>query len=201
MRKRQTRAEQRDATRAAILDAAAELFLKQGIAATSLDAVAAKLGLTKGAVYANFASKAELVNAVGAMAGSGNAEVIAGLIRTDRSLKQRLAQFARSLVHSRFTKDLVLLDLEFVIYAARTPSWARAAQRQRETSMQEFAAQFRAVNQAQGARLPIDELRFLELLLLVGRGIVQKRTVDPGSVTAADAEAMVGVLTAGSFKP
>jgi hypothetical protein len=34
-------------------------------------------------------------------------------------------------------------------------------------------------------RLPLDEVRFLELLMLVARGIIQKRTVDPESLTAA----------------
>ena len=51
-------------TRAKLLDVAAELFLAQGIAGVSLDAVARQAGLTKGAIYGNFANKDELVFAV-----------------------------------------------------------------------------------------------------------------------------------------
>lgn len=51
-------------TRAKLLDFAAELFRKEGIANVSLDAIAGAAGLTKGAIYGNFASKDDLVFAV-----------------------------------------------------------------------------------------------------------------------------------------
>ncbi|QRP47013.1 TetR/AcrR family transcriptional regulator [Amycolatopsis sp. FDAARGOS 1241] len=60
MRTRPTRAE----TRRRVLDAAFEVFGEKGITATKLTEVAAAAGLTKGAVYSNFASKDELVLAL-----------------------------------------------------------------------------------------------------------------------------------------
>src|SRR5690349_3254417 len=51
-------------TREKLLDVAAALFEARGISAVSLDEVAAQAGLTKGAIYGNFASKDELVFAV-----------------------------------------------------------------------------------------------------------------------------------------
>ena len=51
-------------TREKLLDIAAELFRTRGIAAVSLDEIARQAGLTKGAIYGNFASKDELVFAV-----------------------------------------------------------------------------------------------------------------------------------------
>ena len=66
---RRTQAERRDETRNAILRAAAARFLERGVAATSLDDVAAQAGVTKGALYHYFASKDDLVAAVvGALA-------------------------------------------------------------------------------------------------------------------------------------
>jgi AcrR family transcriptional regulator len=59
-----TQAERRAATTAALVAAARELFAADGYAATSLDAVAAKAGVTKGAVYHHFAGKRELFEAV-----------------------------------------------------------------------------------------------------------------------------------------
>lgn len=47
-------------TYALVLDAAAAEFAAQGFAATNLQAVARRTGLTKGALYGHFASKAEL---------------------------------------------------------------------------------------------------------------------------------------------
>lgn len=61
---RRSRAEQREQTRAALVDAAERLFVRQGFHATSVDAVAAEAGFTKGAVYSNFAAKEELFLAV-----------------------------------------------------------------------------------------------------------------------------------------
>ena len=54
----------RSETRRRVLDAAFTTFGERGIAATSLNEVAAAAGLTKGAVYSNFASKDELVLAL-----------------------------------------------------------------------------------------------------------------------------------------
>src|SRR6195952_3311285 len=51
-------------TRRSVLDAAFEVFGERGIAASSLAEVAARAGLTKGAVYSNFVSKDELVLAL-----------------------------------------------------------------------------------------------------------------------------------------
>jgi AcrR family transcriptional regulator len=64
MRTAPTRAERQAQTRSDLVDAAERLFTGQGFHATSLDAVAAEAGFTKGAVYSNFASKEDLFLAV-----------------------------------------------------------------------------------------------------------------------------------------
>jgi AcrR family transcriptional regulator len=64
MRVAPTRAQRQAHTRKELVDAAERLFTAQGFHATSLDAVAAEAGFTKGAVYSNFASKEDLFFAV-----------------------------------------------------------------------------------------------------------------------------------------
>jgi AcrR family transcriptional regulator len=59
-----TRQQRAVATRAAILDAAAGEFDERGYLGTSMDAVAERAGLTKGALYFHFTSKADLAGAV-----------------------------------------------------------------------------------------------------------------------------------------
>ncbi len=61
---RRTQAERTEATTAALVDAARELFARDGYEATSLDAVAARANMTKGAVYHHFAGKRQLFEAV-----------------------------------------------------------------------------------------------------------------------------------------
>jgi AcrR family transcriptional regulator len=53
-----------DATRLALLTAAREMFGETGYAATSLDDVAARAGVTKGALYYHFGGKADLFQEV-----------------------------------------------------------------------------------------------------------------------------------------
>ncbi|HEY1415049.1 MAG TPA: helix-turn-helix domain-containing protein [Caulobacteraceae bacterium] len=51
----------RERTRAALIAATLAVAKEKGFAATSLDEIAARAGMTKGAIYSNFASKAELL--------------------------------------------------------------------------------------------------------------------------------------------
>lgn len=55
-----THAQRSEATTASLLDAARERFAASGYRATSLDAICAAAGLTKGALYHHFASKQEV---------------------------------------------------------------------------------------------------------------------------------------------
>jgi len=59
-----TQAQRREWTTTALLDAARDLFAEDGYAATSLDAVATKADVTKGAVYHHYDGKRQLFEAV-----------------------------------------------------------------------------------------------------------------------------------------
>jgi AcrR family transcriptional regulator len=61
---RSRREEYAEATYEALVDSAAACFLENGYVATSLDAVAKRARLTKGAIYHHFASKRDLFMAV-----------------------------------------------------------------------------------------------------------------------------------------
>lgn len=58
------RGDRREQTRAALLAAAERLWAERGIHGASLDDIAAAAGLTKGAVYSNFAGKTDLLLAL-----------------------------------------------------------------------------------------------------------------------------------------
>jgi AcrR family transcriptional regulator len=61
---RRTQAERTEATTGALVEAARELFARDGYAETSLAAVAARANVTKGAVYHHFEGKQQLFEAV-----------------------------------------------------------------------------------------------------------------------------------------
>ena len=57
---RLTRKEKRAETRARLLDAAEQVFLRRGLQGSSVEEIAAEAGFTRGAFYSNFKSKEEL---------------------------------------------------------------------------------------------------------------------------------------------
>lgn len=59
-RRRLTQAESRERTRLRLLEAAAVSIARKGLAATSVEDIAAQAGYTRGAFYSNFSSKNEL---------------------------------------------------------------------------------------------------------------------------------------------
>jgi AcrR family transcriptional regulator len=61
---RRTQADRTAATRAALIKAARALFADQGFSAVGTQAIAAEAGVTRGALYHQFADKAELFTAV-----------------------------------------------------------------------------------------------------------------------------------------
>src|SRR5213592_1312033 len=53
---RLTRAQQREQTREALLDAAARVFVERGFLGSSVEAISTEAGFSRGAFYSNFAS-------------------------------------------------------------------------------------------------------------------------------------------------
>jgi AcrR family transcriptional regulator len=58
--RRRTREEQRQETRAALREAAAEVFVERGLQGASVEAITERAGYSRGAFYSNYATKEEL---------------------------------------------------------------------------------------------------------------------------------------------
>jgi AcrR family transcriptional regulator len=113
----------REAVRASILDAAAELFGERGISGATIDDVAARAGFTKGAVYSNFASKDELVVQLMRSHVDDQQSAAAAVLRPELSLTELLAALPQSLgtitAARRMSYDLAS---EFRMHALRNPT-------------------------------------------------------------------------------
>lgn len=189
-----TRAERKHETRVAVIDAAAQLFARKGIEATSIDAIATSLGLTKGAVYASFGSKHELIKAV-AKQYSAAADV-GPLLRPDLPLAERLRLFGRGVYASlQGTSRLqVLLDFESAVYAMRNKRWARLIHDTSGAGIRDLAARFHEVNVARGERPPLDGEAFFTALTVVVRGVVQQFALDPTALREPALETLFALL-------
>ena len=171
MRKRVARAEQTEETRRRLLDAARRVFVRRGFAATSLDMVVREAGLTKGAVYSRFRSKADLFLALleeriaqriadlDAVAASehGAAGLAAALSRHwDESMPADL--------------DWMRLGIEFRLHASRIPALNRRYAALHGRLRQALAAVIEREAREEGRPLPIpaDEMARAAMALLTG---------------------------------
>jgi AcrR family transcriptional regulator len=84
----------RQRTRAALVEATLAIIAEQGFEAVTLEAVAERVGVTKGAIYSNFRGKGELLwEAVGAKALR-----LAPQLEPDAPLRQHARAIARALM-------------------------------------------------------------------------------------------------------
>jgi AcrR family transcriptional regulator len=128
--RRLTREQTRQQTRERLLAAAAEVFLRKGFTAATVDEIAEAAGFSKGAVYANFSGKDDLFLAVLDRHTMREAPVWAPVLAPDVPPAERRAGILRLLEQA--TADLrerarsgrstwTLLELEFVLSAYRSP--------------------------------------------------------------------------------
>jgi AcrR family transcriptional regulator len=193
-RPRVTRAERKLETRKAILAAAARLFAHKGIESSSLDSIAREVGLTKGAVYGSFGSKHELIKAVAEQYKSS--ADLTPLLRTDLPLAHRLRLFARGVIAALegASRQLILLDVEYAVYAKRNRRWAALLRETSDAGFEELATKLDAVNRARGERLPLPTKEFLAVLTVVVRGLVQQLALEPRSIPTRAIETLFALL-------
>lgn len=173
-----TREARKAETKEALFRAAAKLFSRDGIEATSVERVAAELGLTKGAVYAHFSSKQELVLALAHRIENDmdQSRLLEMLFDGSLSLEERLAKVGRE--SARLTeegilglddKEATLLDLEYFIYGLRNRDPEFGATQRR--TYEELGARIEAIQNERGEPLAFAGSTFFPLGTNLFRGI------------------------------
>ncbi|MGX1931748.1 TetR/AcrR family transcriptional regulator [Microbacterium resistens] len=90
---RLTRKESQEQTRARLIGSAVELFARDGVAATSLNAVAEHAGFSRGAVHGNFADKEALASAVAVSVAGHLAPDLQRILEGDGTAADRLRRY------------------------------------------------------------------------------------------------------------
>jgi AcrR family transcriptional regulator len=180
------REEKKAQTRARLLDAAATVFARKGLAAASLDEVAEEAGLTKGAVYSNFESKDDLIAALLEERLSARNEEIAALAEAAEGTVEARARLGGDLMVRAFEqeRDALLLAIEFSVHLARNPELARRFRsRTREVrdrigeAIERGAAEYEI-------ELPMPKDELAAALVSIGDGLLLQHFVDPEAFPA-----------------
>lgn len=184
--RRLSRAEAQEQTRERLLDAAEQAFADHGFAGASLEQIAARAGLTRGAVYSNFADKSDLFFAVldrklarqVAEVGSAirEADDPAGFVATLRNPAWQDPPEER--------RRWVLLYDEFRLYSLRNPDAAeRLAAYEREERDSYAQAATYLLGQL-GVDPPADLRLIAAVIFALDESLVRQHLIDPDDVGA-----------------
>jgi AcrR family transcriptional regulator len=169
----------------ALIDAASEVFAELGFHGASLDLVADRAGLTKGAVYSNFRSKEDLFLALiderlsSFMVGS--VDVLTGAGDT---LDERIAAIAE--LHERYTRDhqWALLYMEFYLYGMRHPEVGRRIIEHERAVFDQIVEIVGTELEKLGVVPPMPVDRLAAVLTAISEGLWLKQSLDADVVPA-----------------
>jgi AcrR family transcriptional regulator len=180
---RLTRAEQRDQTRARLLDAAEKVFVDRGFHAASVDEVAEEAGYSKGAVYSNFENKDELFLAVLERRVDSRALAIESGVAADQPISDQAEQAGNAFLEVFLQQSQwSLLLMEFGTYAVRHPElrerFAERSRRMRSAMADLIGTHIAAL----GLRAPLSNDDLATILFALGDGFIMTKLTDPDGV-------------------
>jgi AcrR family transcriptional regulator len=172
----------RDETRRRLFEAAAQVFAEHGVGAATVEQVTSAAGFTRGAFYSNFATKEELAVAM-------LEDHLARSQTHNRELARRHPDSSDLVEALRFDTDRhddplhlnPLLQVELMLYVARTPELRPALGehiRTMRTLVGEIAA---ATLRAAGVEAPIEAEQLGTVLVAIEDGLRLHRIIDPAS--------------------
>lgn len=166
------------ATRATLLDVAADTFEKDGYGATSVRDLADRSGMTTGAIYAHFRGKANLLAEAVKMRLERDLEEYGRRRYGHATLADWLARNFRDFRHRRAMRALLVEGGA----AARTDEHARELLREVLVAKQdEWAAIYREIWSAENLDPEVDPAAFMELLWAaeLGFGVLEAYGIEP----------------------
>ena len=174
------RQQRREQTRERLLDAASDVFAKRGYAAASLDDVAEAAGYTKGAVYSNFASKADLFMAL--IERRIAAQAAPDALR-DATLDQMVADLERRAASGEsFDPGWLLLATEFWTSAMRDEHVRTAVAEQYERARVITAGVLEDKFREAGIEPPMPPRSLAIVAEALGIGLGFQHALDPDAV-------------------
>ena len=185
-RTRETRAEKQARTRAELIATAAAVFARRGYKGASVEEIAEEAGYSHGAVYSNFAGKADLFLAV---FEEYMAERVQELAETQVELPEDapIEVRARALADQWMDRldrdpDSVLLHMEFIAHAGRDPELASRFGT-RSAAMREVVTRYIAAYSDEAeAELPLAADDLALALRALGIGLAIESLVSPDAV-------------------
>jgi AcrR family transcriptional regulator len=156
-----TRKERQLQTRRALLDAARKVVAERGMLGATHAEIASAAGVTVGAIYSNFSSKAELM--VNLLEDTGSDGTV--FDPNAPTVRECVADLGRRLVEQSDTEpELTVLSLEFVLAAIRDPETRSRRLPQRRKEHRAQAKTLEAIAARSGEVLPLPAIDLVEVI-------------------------------------
>jgi AcrR family transcriptional regulator len=186
MAERLTRKESKALTQRRLVAAARTVFVDRGFHAATLEAVAEEAGFTTGAVYSNFANKADLFLAVLDEHLEGRVRDMAAIVAREETVVAQMQAMARYWNERRQEGPLWNLALvEFWAFAARDPELRQRFADRHERLLCELARLQDEAAAERGQVLPIPALDLQRAGLAINHGMALEWLVSPDLVPEA----------------
>ena len=180
--KRLTRAEQAQRNRGLVLDAARRVFLACGYHSATLEQIADEAGFSKGVVYSQFDSKADLFLALLEARieerAADNAKVAQSLTNSG-DLKPLLKHLVRG---DQAPPGWLLLLIEFRVHAARDPELSRRYAAAHARTIDRFAEVLDTVAATNGREPAVSLRQLAELALALSTGTTLEQAANPDAL-------------------
>jgi AcrR family transcriptional regulator len=193
-----TQTERRSRTRAQLLDAAYEVFARDGYHAATLDSIARRADVSKGALYYNFDSKEDLFLALleerlAARAADVTGDGEGDVARPPQVTPERWASHA--IESARLDREWNLLFWEFACFAARRPAQRRRLARELRSFRAGAGAWFERVLADAGIGPPVPAERMATIIAALANGLGLELMLGTGEDDEAEArEAMATAI-------
>jgi AcrR family transcriptional regulator len=198
--KRLSRAEQVERNRALVLDAARRVFLARGYHGATLEQIAEEAGFSKGVMYSQFDSKADLFLALLEARISERAAEnarMAGSLR-EGDLLPLIDHLARG---DQATPGWLLLVIEFRVHAARDAELSRRYAQAHARTVEALAGVLATVSARDGQGRAVAPRRLAELLLAFSAGATLEQAADPAALGGRQVAAQLARLVEPLVRP
>jgi AcrR family transcriptional regulator len=172
-------------TRRLLLEAARNIFVRDGYERAQVDQIAAAAGRTKGAVYGHFKDKEDLFLALFEERSKQDMEDVVARMGTGKDKALNLAGLRSFYAGLASDKSWAILTLEFKLYALRSPEVRRRFRRaSRQTRPDDMAEQLRKVFGATAAGSKLEIEGCVAALSPILFGLVLESVFEPGLFSA-----------------
>src|SRR5690242_16975211 len=175
-----------EATRKKLLAAAEKTFARDGFEAARLEDIASLAGYTRGAFYANFKSKEDIFFALLEQWVARRIAEVTELLEREATPAKRLSALREHYAQLAKDRRLVLLSLEFKLFAIRHPE-AHARLRTRQRPLRACGGDLvRRIAREIGRDLPISSTCAATGLGALSNALLLEHLVDNAIVTDQD---------------